>query len=81
MYKQPTLKDYFRDKQEVIVVKREYRKMYKINWKRFFKNVYKMIAFWKPAPRRFMFSSIERNLDTENEFIIRAEVVEGERKE
>lgn len=81
MYKQPTLRDYFRDKQEVVVVRREYRKMYKINWRRFFKNVYKMIAFWKPAPRRFMLPSIERNLYQEDEFLIRKEVIEGERKQ
>jgi hypothetical protein len=53
----PTLKDLF-NKEEVVVVKREYRRMYRINWAIFFSNLYKFIAFWKPKNKRYLYNTI-----------------------
>lgn len=75
MYKQPTLKDYFREKQEVVVVKREYRRKYKINWKRFLQNAFNIFAFWRPPKKRYiLLPSIELNHDVKSEFIVREDI-------
>lgn len=56
-WNRPTLNDLFK-KEEVVVVKREYRRMYKINWRMFFSNLYKFIAFWRPKNKRYLNNTI-----------------------
>lgn len=50
-WNRPTLRDLFK-KEEIVVVRREQRRIYKLNWKVFFRNLYNLIAFWKPENKR-----------------------------
>ena len=50
-WNRPTFSDLLK-KEEVVVIKKEYRRMYKVNWKTFFKNLYDLLAFWKPRNQR-----------------------------
>lgn len=53
----PTLKNLF-EMEEVVTVKKSYRRKYKINWKQFFINVGNLIAFWKPKQKRNYYRTI-----------------------
>ena len=53
-WNRPTLRDFLK-KEEVIVIKKEQRRMYRINWKTFFKNLYDLVAFWKPKSKRLRY--------------------------
>ena len=67
-WSRPTLEDFFK-KEDVVVIKREKRRMYKINWKIFFRNIIKLFAFWKPGFKRLLNNTIVKN-QTEDEIAI-----------
>ncbi len=56
-FKRPTFKNLF-DKEEIVVVKRGYRNLYRLNWRRLFTNMYNLIAFWKPKRSRVILNTI-----------------------
>jgi hypothetical protein len=61
-FERPSLKDLFK-KEEVVVVKKEYRRKYRVNWRQFFINLTNLFAFWKkPINRRYAPSVIEKNI-------------------
>lgn len=67
-WNQPRLKDLFK-KEEVVVVKKEYRRMYKIRWKNLFRNLYNFLAFWKVKHKRLPVNTIVHN-QTDNEIAL-----------
>lgn len=66
-----TFKDLLK-KEEVVIVKKEYRSLYKLNWRVFFRNLYTMIAFWKPKKYQYYQSAIIVN-QAEDEIAIMRE--------
>jgi len=75
-WNRPTIEDLFK-KEEVVVIKREKRRMYKISWRIFFRNIIKLFAFWKPGFKRLPNNTIVKNQSEDEIALLRKHNIEA----